>query len=111
MAVPRPEPEVAIRQIIAELAAFHAGDVAAILGGLDAGERQAVEELLRGHIGRFEAALAPLGSAAGYDALQLSEWLSRHLLVASGGDKMTPLGRQTLLASVTAQCPVRGAAA
>jgi DNA-binding transcriptional ArsR family regulator len=105
MPVPRPEPEVAIRRIIAELAALHADDLAAILDVLNAGERKTVEDLLRDHVGRFEAALAPIGNAAGYDASQLSQWLSGHLLADSADDKMTPLGRQTLLASVGAQCP------
>lgn len=105
MAVPRREPEVAVRRIIAELAAFHADDVAAILGGLDAGERQTVEELLRDHVGCFEASLTLPGAAAGYDASRLSEWLSKRLLAGSEDNRMTPLGRQTLLASVIAQCP------
>jgi hypothetical protein len=94
--------------IVGELAAFHADDIAAILGALGAGERRVVEDLLRGHNGRFEASLAAPGIQA-YDSTHLSGWLTQRLNAArQENPAITRLAGRTLLNCVADLYPAGG---
>jgi anti-sigma factor RsiW len=95
--------------VVAELAAFHADDIAAILAALGAGERKVVEDLLRGHNGRFEASFATPGRVPAYDSTHLSGWLTQRLNAAREEDPViTRLAGQTLLSCVADLYPAAG---
>jgi hypothetical protein len=103
-----PAPDAATAAVVAELAAFHADDITAILGALGASERKVVEDLLRGHNGRFEASLAASGMPA-YDSTHLSGWLTQRLNAARREDPaITLLAGRTLLNCVADLYPAAG---
>jgi hypothetical protein len=103
-----PDPSAATAAIVAELAAFHADDIAAILGALGAGERKVVEDLLRGHNGPFEASLLAPGVPV-YDSTHLSGWLTQRLNAARQEDPaITRLAGRTLLSCVADLYPAAG---
>ena len=107
--MPLPDHDTGMQVIVAELAALHADDIAAILSALSTYERRAVEEELRGYIARFENSLASPSKSATYDLFQLSPWLSQQLQATSRDDcGMTVLARQTLVDCVTRLYPARG---
>ena len=109
MVMPPPDPDAATAAVVAELAAFHADDIAAILGALGAGERKAVEDLLRGHSGRFEASFAAPGRITSYDSTHLSGWLTQRLNAARQEDPaITRLAGRTLLSCVADLYPAAG---
>ena len=104
-----PSPDAATAAIVAELASFHADDIAVILGALGAGERKLVEDLLRGHVGRFEASLASPQTMPAYDSTHLSGWLTQRLNAARQEDPaITRLAGRTLLSCVADLYPAAG---
>jgi hypothetical protein len=108
-AMSSPDPDLAVKTIVAELASFHADDVKAILDALHPDERQTIESFLHAHAGRFDIAAAAAGMALDYDETGLSIWL-RQLLekIKQQRSTMTPVAQQALLRSVvTCVSPVR----
>mgnify|MGYP001599810824 CR=1 FL=1 len=71
--MPLPGSDRALRRMAADLASMHEEDAAAILSELNAGEREAIESLLREFDGEPEAAPPP---AQECDYMQLSPWLA-----------------------------------
>ena len=109
--MPLRDPDATLRALIAELAALHADDVAAVLGALSETERQVIEARLDQHAAPFEVALAA-GAAAPFDAAKISAWLASRLeMPAAGNDTMTAQARQTLLACAIRLYPAGGRAA
>lgn len=99
--MPSPDPDSAIRKIVAEVAALHAEDVSAILDSLAAADRQAVEALLQEYADQFRPA-----PSVPYDLTQLSVWLQKIAQEATGkSTTMTPLAQQALLGCITALYP------
>ena len=80
--MPHPVPEQALRRLVSDLANLHADDIVAILGSLDAPQREAVEALLREHADYFEPPAGP--APPGFDAARFSPWLVQRLGAASG---------------------------
>ncbi|HJT42309.1 MAG TPA: hypothetical protein VJ750_02295 [Rhizomicrobium sp.] len=105
--MPFPNPDAAVQAIVAELAALHTEDSAAILAVLNGHERTIIEQLLHTHIGSFETSLAASGAASRYDPSRLSPWLVQRLQTAKSEESdMTPQARKTLLDCVTKLYPV-----
>jgi hypothetical protein len=99
--MPSPDPDTAIRRLVAELASLHADDIGAILDGLAAAERQAIEGLLQEYADQFQPA-----PGAPYDLTQLSAWLQQLAREASAkSSMMTPVAQQALLGCITALYP------
>lgn len=96
--MPHPAPDHALRRIVADLAVLHADDVAAVLGELDAAQRQTVEGLLRDYAAYFDPAQTQKPEdRIGYDASQLSPWLVQRLQTEGQPDfEMTAQARQAL---------------
>lgn len=92
-----PSPDSAIKVIVAELAALHAADSAAILNSLTEAEREIVERALGTHIGHFGVSLAIANATSVSNDLQLSALLGERLQAAARGDaNMTTPARQAL---------------
>lgn len=105
--MPLPNPDAAVHAIVAELAALHTEDSAAILAVLNEHERTIIEQLLRTHIKPIETSFAASDAASRYDPSRLSPWLAQRLQTAKSVENdMTPQARQTLLDCVTQLYPV-----
>jgi hypothetical protein len=91
----RPDPDDAIRKIVAELAALRADDKEAILDALNQDERQTIELFLREYAKLFDRSAAAFTE---HDARPLSDWM-RALLqrAAEKNSAMTEVARETLL--------------
>jgi hypothetical protein len=78
--VSRANTDRSLRRLVADMAALHADDVAAILGQLGAAERETVERLLKEYasFAKFPAAPTPAEPIA-YDTSALSPWLRQRL--------------------------------
>jgi hypothetical protein len=109
--MPYPVLDGALRTLIAQLASLHADDIVAILTVLSPEDRQAVEEYLRDHMGRFETAIALSESHTAFDAARMSAWLAQHLQAPDAGAMMTPHARQALQLCAARLYPGAGAPA
>lgn len=108
----QPAPDHALRRMVADMAALHADDMAAILNELHAGGRQTVEGLLHDYASYADIGEAPVpGDRIAYDASKLSPWLIQRLQAADEpGYDMTAQVRHALRDCVTRLYPASSAA-
>ncbi len=100
--MPLSKADTALRRVVSDLAQMHAEDIAAVLGGLDAPQRTAVEALLREHLTVFSGSDAAVRES--FDAARLSPWLV-DILRAPDAAGLTTAVHEALKASAVTLYP------
>jgi hypothetical protein len=101
----RPAPDHALRRLVADLATLHPDDMQFVLDELGAGQRDAVEGLLRDFAGLSDKP-TETPSRLAVDVWRLSPWLVERLDAAVADREMTAHARSALKACAARLYPL-----